>query len=489
MANSRPRGSSLFSGMVLIFVGALLLLHNYRGLDIRTVLGHWWPLILIVWGAVKLYERTAASRSGDPGSARITAGEVFLVLGLLALMGIVVGGEIINGKLRGRDIGVDWGEKHDYDLDVAPKPVPADARITIRNTHGDISVHSSDDSEIRVSGKKYAQSWSEKDADHLAAPVTFEVVQNGDGYEIHPSGANSSDSRVSFDLDVTVPKKASLTVRNERGDVTVADLAKPVTINTTNGDVEVRDITGDVTIDTRKGDVKVSDTKGNVKLSGHGGEVNVSGVSGGLTLDGEFYGPIRADKVAKGVRFISQRTDLTLAQLTGHMEAGSGNLEIADAPGNLTLRTNSYNVSIENASGKVKVDNRNGDVDVRFSAPPKEDIEINNASASITLSLPESSSFDMLANCHSGDINNEFHADSLKQTSTESGDSHLEGKYGSGRGPKITLKTSYGSISLHKTSSDMPEPLPKPAPAPSVKPAPPAPPRVKAPAAPKPEEN
>jgi len=486
MPNSRPRGSSLFSGMILIFVGALLLLHNYRGLDIRMVLGHWWPLILIVWGAVKLYERSAASRSGDPNSARITAGEVFLVLGLLALMGIVVGGEFVGGKLRGGGLP-ELGDKYDYDLDVAPKPVPADARITIRNTHGDISVHTSDDSQIRVGGKKFAHSWSEKDAEHLAAPVTFEVVQNGDGYEIHPSGANSSDSRVSFDLDITVPKKASLTVRNERGNVTVADLAKPVTINTTNGDVEVRDITGDVTIDTRKGDVKVSDTKGNVKLSGHGGEVNVSGVSGGLTLDGEFYGPIRADKVAKGVRFISQRTDLTLAQLTGHMETGSGNLEIADAPGNLTLRTNSYNVSIENASGKVKVDNRNGDVDVRFSAPPKEDIEINNASASVTLSLPESSSFDILANCHSGDIDSEFHADSLKQTSTESGDSHLEGKYGSGRGPKITLKTSYGSISLHRTSSDMPEP--EAAPRPRAVPAPPAPPGAKVPHAPKSEEN
>jgi len=483
MANSRPRGSSLFSGMILIFVGLLLLLHNYRGLDIRMVLGHWWPLLLIVWGAVKLYERTAASRAGDPGSARITGGEILLVFGLLALLGIVVGSEILRDKLP-RDLPPEWGNKFDYDLDVAPKTVPADARITIRNAHGDISVHASDDSQIRVSGKKFAHSWSEKDAEHLAGPVNYEIVQNGDGYEIHPSGANSSDSRISFDLDVSVPKKALLTIRNERGGVTVADIAKPVTINTTNGDVEVRDIAGDVNIDTRKGDVKVSDTKGNVKLSGHGGEVNVSGVSGGLTLDGEFYGPIRADKVAKGVRFISQRTDLTLAQLSGHLEAGSGNLEIADAPGNLTLRTNSYNVTIENASGKVKVDNRNGDVDVRFSTPPKEDIEINNASASITLTLPDSSSFEILANCHSGDTNNEFHADSLKQTSTESGDSHLEGKYGSGRGPKIALKTSYGSISLHKNSSDMPAPE-----APPAKPTPPAPPRSKAPAAPKAEEN
>ena len=87
---------------------------------------------------------------------------------------------------------------------------------------------------------------------------------------------------------------------------------------------------------------------------------------------------------------------------------------------------------------------------MRFSSAPKEDIEITNASAAITLSLPESSSFEIAADCHSGDIDSEFEADSLKKTTTGSGDSHLEGKYGNGRGPKITLKTSYGSISIHK---------------------------------------
>jgi hypothetical protein len=126
-------------------------------------------------------------------------------------------------------------------------------------------------------------------------------------------------------------------------------------------------------------------------------------------------------------------------------------------------------ITLENAGGKVKVDNRRGNVEVRFTTPPKDDIEINNASAAITLSLPDSSSFDILADCHSGDIDTEFQAESLKQTSKGSSDSHLEGKYGSGRGPKIVLKTSYGSISLRRTSSDIPAP-PKP---PSVK-APPA---------------
>jgi DUF4097 and DUF4098 domain-containing protein YvlB len=469
MANARPRRYSLFPGLALIGVGLVLLLHNYRGFNIGHLVTHWWPLILIFWGSIKLFERTAASRSGDAGSARVTAGEIFLVIGLLSLLGIVVAVDYGKQQLGGGEWSTGIGDKFDFDLEVAPKVVPADARITIRNSRGDISVHSSDEPQIRVSGKKNAKGWNETDAQKLADRASVEIVQNGDGYEIHPAGA--SDSRLSLDLEVSVPKKSSLTIRNEKGDVTISDMATPVTVVSGTGDIEIRNTIGDVSIETRKGDVKVSDTAGNVKISGHGGEVNVASATGGLTLDGEFFGPITADKVAKGVRFISQRTDLTLTQLTGHLEAGSGNLEITDAPGNLNLRTNRYDVSIENPGGKVKIDNRDGTVELRFSSAPKEDIEVSNAAAGITLSLPGSSSFDILADCHScEDIDSEFSAASLKKTSTESGDYHLEGKYGSGRGPKITLKTSYGSMSLRRTSADMP--------------APPRPPSIKAPTAP-----
>jgi len=450
MANLRSRGSSLFPGLLLLFVGLLLLLHNYRGISIGEVIGHWWPLILIFWGGIKLYERMAASRAGDPGAAKISGSEVVLVLGLLSLLGIVVAIDYGRQNLPGRIH--EWGNSFDFDLNVAPKVVPADARIVIHNGRGNISVRPSEDAKSRVSGKKNAKAWNESDAQQFAERAGVEITPHGDAYEIHPTGVGAGDSRISFDLDVAVPKKALLTIRNEKGDITVADMAKPVNVTNGVGDIEVRGTGGDVNIDTRKSDIKVSDTKGNVKISGHGGEINVSSATGGLTIDGEFYGAIRADKVAKGVRFLSRRTDLTLSQLAGHMEANPGNLEIFDAPGNLSVRTQD-DITLENAGGKVKVDNRRGNVNVRFSVAPKEDIEIDNASAGITLSLPESSSFEIVADCHSGDIDSEFQSDSLKLTpGTKSGDSHLEGKYGSGRGPKIILKTSYGPISIHKTS-------------------------------------
>jgi DUF4097 and DUF4098 domain-containing protein YvlB len=453
MARSGQRTSGIFTGLVLITVGCLLLLHNYRGLELGDMLLHWWPLALIFLGLIKLYERTVASRADDPGSARISGGEILLVVGMITLISCVVaidyGKRVIGGDKFPAGLS---GDAFPFDLDVAPKTVSGNARITVRGGRGDIIVRATDTPEIRVAGKKNVHAWSEDDAQRRAGPVSVEIVQNGDGYEIHPTGAGASDSRIAIDMDIQVPKKASVTVRNEKGDITVSDMTTPVSVTSTSGDVEVRDTSSDVTIEMHKGDVKVSDTKGDIKISGKGGQVDVTSATGSFTLDGEFYGPIRADKVAKGLRFISQRTDLTLTSLTGHMEAGSGNLEIVDAPGDITLRTNRYSVTIENATGKVKVDNRDGDVELRFSSAPKADIEVTNTNASISLTLPETASFNILSDCHSCDIESEFSADTLKKTSAESGDSHLEGKYGTARGPKISLKTSYGAISIHKTS-------------------------------------
>src|SRR2546428_12485091 len=149
MANSRSRGSSLFSGLALLFVGILLLLHNYRGFGIAHVLGHWWPLILIFWGAIKLYERTAATRSCEPGAARISGSEIALVVGLLSLLGIVVavdyGKEHIGGNLG------DWGngKKISFCLEgPSPLPRPPDAPLSLPHPHRRHTVRPSAETQI-----------------------------------------------------------------------------------------------------------------------------------------------------------------------------------------------------------------------------------------------------------------------------------------------------------------------------------------------------
>src|SRR5262249_45786232 len=276
MARLRPRSGSAFTGLVLIAVGLIVLLHNYRGLDLGPLLWHWWPLFLILWGVVKLYERTAGSGSGDPGTARVTGGEVLLVLGLLMLVGVVVAADAVRERLGGRGVNVDIGDVHSFDLDVQPKAVPSNARIAIRWTRGSVTVRTGDSSEIRASGQAKVRSWSDAEAERVGKLAHVEIAQNGDGYEIRPSGSAEANSPVALDLEITVPAKASVSIRNEKGDISVSDFKTPVTINGKNGDIEVRDTSGDVSIDASGGDIKVSDTKGDVKISGRGGEVSVN---------------------------------------------------------------------------------------------------------------------------------------------------------------------------------------------------------------------
>ncbi|GAC1686041.1 MAG: hypothetical protein PVS2B2_25040 [Candidatus Acidiferrum sp.] len=463
MANGKPRSSGIFGGILLLSVGTLLLIHNYRGLDVGHILGHWWPLPLILLGIVKLYERTAGRRFGETSSSRITGGEIFLVVGMLILVGLVVAVDLIK-KEHGIDISEINGESYSFDVNVDPKTVPANARIVIRTGRGNINVRSGSGKEIRVSAKKTAHAWNEESAQHIAEHVTAEIVQNGDTYEIRPAGFDSGDSRISLNLDVTVPEKSSLTLKTEKGDIVVSEIGAELNVMDRNGDVEIRGTNGDVSVEVRKGDVKISDTRGNLKISGKGGQIDASSATGSLTIDGDFYGPIRADKIAKGLRYVSMKTDMTVSQLAGHMELGSGNLEILDAPGNLAVRTRDNDVSIENAGGKLKVENRNGNIELRFASPPKEDIDVTNSSSGISLSLPGSSSFEIQADCQSCNIDSEFSGPALKGNEVDPAESHhLEGKYGNGRGPKISLKTSYGSISLRRTTGSIPSPPPIPA--------------------------
>jgi hypothetical protein len=465
MAGTQARSSGLFTGLVLISVGAILLLHNYGHLQLSAFFRHWWPLLIIFWGVIKLFERTVGRQFG---SGTITGGELLLMFGMLILLGMVVTGEYVKTKVDDLPIG---GDIFPFDLDIKPREIPARAHVLVKTIRGDITVRGSDESQIRVTAKKNVKTWSEAEADRLAQPVTVEISQNGDGFEVHPAGYDTADNRITVDLEVSLPKKSALVARTDKGDIVVSDQQADVSVTNQNGDVEVRDTTGDVSIEMRKGDVKVSDTKGDVKISGKGGEIEVNTTTGSLTVDGDFYGPVRADKVIKGVRMVSARTDLTVSSLNGHVEAGSGNLDLIDAPGNVLLRTRDNEVNVENPGGKVDIENRNAQTSVRFSTAPKEDVQITNAASAISLTLPGSSNFEIVADCRNCDIDSEFGA--LQATKTESGDSHLAGKNGSGKGPKITLKTTYGNIDLRKTALSIPAPpkVPNP-PAPAVIPPP-----------------
>src|SRR4029077_4990235 len=155
------RSSGLFSGLVLIFAGVLVLLYNYGHLDLGGFVWRWWPLFFILWGVVALYERTAGQRFGGGGgrggggsggglclgggggrrAGGSDGGLVRAVVGLVAIVALAGRHREWPGTV------IDVGDTYSYDIDMAPKKVPANARVMIHNGRGDITVRGSDSGE------------------------------------------------------------------------------------------------------------------------------------------------------------------------------------------------------------------------------------------------------------------------------------------------------------------------------------------------------
>src|SRR5256885_10812588 len=88
--DGNPRRVSLVFPIILITVGALFLLHNWRpAFDPWPILATYWPLILIFVGVGKIWDSTYRSRNPDAPqgiSIGATVGAIAFVIVLVALL-------------------------------------------------------------------------------------------------------------------------------------------------------------------------------------------------------------------------------------------------------------------------------------------------------------------------------------------------------------------------------------------------------------------
>jgi hypothetical protein len=450
MSSERGRSGGLFSGIVILLLGVLLLMrHAVPGFEIEHLL-RYWPVLLIFWGLVRLYEVTAARREGGPRPALLGGGEaVLLFLGILLVAG-VLGADWLHHQ--DPDIGFSMGafDKTATDsVELSPVIIPAGAKVSVSTTRGGITVHTVDKGEMRVVVTRTAHATSDRRAQERLRDINVSVKQEGGAFVVQPMFSGSAGDGAQLDLDVELPKQVNLTVFTTHGDIAISDVAGIVHVTSASGEVEVHNAGADVYAETQHGTVRLLGVAGDVHLSGHGEEVEFADVQGSVLIEGEYYGPVRIHNVGKTTRFVSTRTDLTLGPLPGHLESDSGEMSIANSTGNLTLTTKEKNITLEDVKGRIQVENRNGNVEVRLTQAPKDDILIMNESGNISVTLPDHSSFTANLYSKTGDIDSDFSASTLK-TVGQSEDNRMEGTYGGQHGPTIKVETSYGTIELKK---------------------------------------
>jgi DUF4097 and DUF4098 domain-containing protein YvlB len=455
-ASPLRRRRSIFPGLLLVVLGVVFLLHRWDpGLRIGHLARVYWPLLIVLWGVAKLIDHFAAQRTGKLRAPLLSPGEAVLLF-LLALTLLFFGlGDWAHERVPWLRIDIPaFHDSYSESRTVAPEAIPAGAHVSVETANGNIWVHGISGNELRAGANESTSGESQRQADERMNHVEVVVEKTADGYTVHPLHQTDSGETVDVDLEVELPKTVRVTLRTDHGDISVADVGGSVDASTASGDIEIHDVGGDVAAQTEKGDVRIDQVAGSVTLKGRGADVEIADVKANVTLDGPFTGDTVVRKVAGATQVASLWAQLSISQLIGRLQMDSGELSLSDVDGPARIETHNKDIDAENIAGQLDIKDAHGDVKVVCAMPPREAINITNDSGDVELSLPARSSFQIGAYSRSGEVESDFESPSLRTTG-EKKDGRLEGQFGGVSGapaPKIILNTTYGTISVRKSS-------------------------------------
>lgn len=492
----RRTAGSIFWGLTLVAIGGLLLARNLGyPIPIWSGIARYWPLLIIVWGFMKLIDYYRFKRAGDDRPV-FSGGEVALLILVL-----LTGSAITTAANISPDIGTIFhigdfdfwditGNNYEYS-EHQEAPAPAGSTIEILNLYGGVDVRPSDTDRIVLDVNKTVRAASKEEADRFVAEFTFSIKNDGGRYRIISSRDESSGQfrtgrerqRFKSTMTILVPKRSSIQLDNRNGRVSVQDLTGKQNIVNRYGQVDVRGIAGSLELENRNGSVEVENvtesatitnsyssvTVKNIgaalELRNRNGSVEVTTVKGDAAITNS-YASTTAKDIGGALEITNRNGAVDVSGVTGNAKVSNSyapiNIENIQGELRITGRNNSVevehveggvdsessyqNVSIRDVRGAITVKTRNGDVLLGFVKPPQKDVRVSAQYSDVTIELPSGASFNIDARTQHGSIDSEFDGAS---TNTSNRERSIRGRIGTG-GPEINIETRNGDIRLEK---------------------------------------
>jgi DUF4097 and DUF4098 domain-containing protein YvlB len=301
---------------------------------------------------------------------------------------------------------------------------------------------------VKVTGHKTVRAFNKTEADRGNERSQIRVERQGDLLFIRAEEPhNVRMLSVSTDLDVVIPKGVNVEARGRNGDLTIEDVNGSVDVSNGRGDVRLNNIGKDVKIEsTRTGLVRATGVRGSLDLQGRGGEVQLEKIDGQVTINGEYSGTLEFRELAKPLHFTSQRSDFRAERVPGSITLDLGELKMNDVIGPVRFQTGSRDIQATDVTEALELTVDRGDIHVTQTKTPLPKMEIRSRNGDLTLSIPEKATFDLDGRTGQGEAVNDF-GPSL-EIHSEGRAATLKGRVGSG--PRITLNTDRGSLTVRK---------------------------------------
>jgi DUF4097 and DUF4098 domain-containing protein YvlB len=453
------RRGSIVGPLLLIAVGGLFLANNLRpDLSLLQVISEYWPYLLIAWGVLRLIEIGAWYFSEKPLPERGVSGGEWTFVIFLALIGSGMfaihrhwGLSPMHWRIQGIEM---FGEPYDFPIaeqKVASSKAP---RVIIENFRGNARIAGTDAEEVKVSGRKTVRSMRIEDAQAGDRSTQLEIQREGDVITIRTNQERAdSRMRVNTDLEIAVPRGATIQGRGRTGDFDVTDINGNVEIESDNAGVRVQNLGANLKCDLRKSDIiRAVGVKGGVDLrvSGQSDNLELEDVTGPVTINGSYY-ELQLRKTAS-VHFEGTATDFRVEKCPGEIRMTPNAFNADNVIGPVTLTTTrSKDVEIADATQSVNVTLDRGDIEVRASKEPVPKMDLRTNNGDVTVALPERGKFVVRGATQHGEVENEF-GEQIQVNANEKNAS-FNGR--TGDGPDIVLNTNRGTINLRKASGEM----------------------------------
>jgi DUF4097 and DUF4098 domain-containing protein YvlB len=468
-----PRRRRSLAGPVVLIVMGIIFLMGTMGFLHWSGLGllyaRYWPVLIILWGIVKVIEHQQAQREGGRASG-IGVGGVFLLVfvivsGLIATQAVRFDWKGLHDQVGWDDSDFEnwFGESFTYN-DQLTQAFPAGGSLHVVTDRGAVNVVTSDDNQIKVVIDKKVHADNQQDADKYNAGTKPQITVSDKVVTVNANTQGAGEHGVTTDMQIFIPRKAAVVISTKHGDVNVNGRDGNLDISGAHGDVTIEEIAGNVNLSLEHSSAKVSNISGDVSIGGRVNDLTISNVKGQARLNGEFMESVRLSQIAKSVIFKSARTELEFAKLDGDLDLDSGDLRANSlfGPGHLTTR--SKDINLDGVSGDLRLEDSNGAVQV--SMRKMGNVQIDNKNGDIQLSLPTQAGFNVEARARNGEIQSDFNELKVENANDMA---KADGAVGNG-GPNIRLNNEHGTIEIHKGALE--------AAVPPVPPKPPKPPKA-----------
>jgi hypothetical protein len=389
----RKHRPSLFVGLIWMALGFVFLLKNFGiGPDLWPIARRYWPLLLILVGFGKLIDYF---RQKEGFSLRF--GEVFGIL-FISIVGMALSRipqnavrDLLNTSIQIRDADVILGTTHEYEQDFT-FPLAVGIPLRIENSHGSVSVSPGSDGEVRVHLRKKIFEDDEIRARQLADEVKVQGGEEKTGetavfvVKTNRESLAANSSQIRTDLEVLVPKKLQLDVRNPFGAVTISGLDSNLSLQSSHEPLEVHDCIGTFVIVNNYGDSRLSGLTGNLTVNSHG-SVEVDSVKGDVDIRDEYSavkvskvegklsvvneeGSITIDSVTKPVVISGRGSSVTASNLEDHLQITNSHrrVRISGVKGNVNLITQYATASLQEIKGDIDISANSGNITIEDAA-------------------------------------------------------------------------------------------------------------------------